>query len=212
MTVRMPAALLCATLLPIAVAPPSSAEDLQFEITPFGAYRFGGNFEFDLPVGEYEIDDSTSFGLLLNWRHQVNTQWEILYSRQSSTAVFNDPTANRPDVDVELHILQLGGTYAGDGERVYPYLAATLGGTHARTRSGDSDSDTFFSGSIGLGVKFMPSDRLGLRLEARAYATLINSSTDLFCSTGPDENVCEIEMRGESLTQVETFAGIVFRF
>lgn len=205
-----PATLL--VLLAAACIMPAAAQDLEFELTPFGAARFGGNFQLDEPVGEYEIDDSASVGLLLNWRHGPNTQWEILYSTQSTTAVFDDPGADRPDVDVDLHVLQLGGIYRGDGDTVYPYLAATLGGTHVRTRSGDSDSDTFFSGSIGVGIKFLPSERLGLRLEARAYGTLIDSSTDLFCSIGPEENVCEIQVRGESLTQIETFAGIVFRF
>lgn len=210
MPVKLPAMLLAS--LAAAYATPAAAQDLEFELTAFGAARFGGNFALDEPVGEYELDDSASFGLILNWRHGVNTQWEILYSRQSSTAVFDNPAADRPDADVEVHVLQLGGTYLGDGDTVYPYLAATLGGTHVRTRSGNSDSDTFFSGSIGLGVKFMPSEQFGLRLEARAYGTLIDSSTDLFCSTGPDENVCAIQVRGESLTQVETFAGVVFRF
>jgi len=191
---------------------PARADTSGIEITPFGGYRFGGNFEVEAPAGEYKLDDSASVGLLVNWRHQANTHWEILYSRQSSTAVFSDSSAGLPPVDVEQHVLQLGGTYRGDGEKAWPYLAATLGGTHVRADSGDSSSDTFFSGSIGIGVRYMPTPNLGLRLEARAYATFLNSSTDLFCDLGPDTGVCEISVRGDLVSQVETFAGIVFRF
>jgi hypothetical protein len=95
---------------------------------------------------------------------------------------------------------------------VRPYLAATLGGTHARARSTGSGSDTFWSGSIGLGLLISPSSRIGLRLEARAYGTLTSSNTDLLCQTGPDANFCAVRIQGEMLTQIETFAGVVFRF
>jgi hypothetical protein len=93
-----------------------------------------------------------------------------------------------------------------------PYLAFTLGGTHVRTSSAESNSDTFFSGSIGVGMKFLPTSRVGIRVEARAYGTLVSSSTDLFCSTGPDQNICAIRLEGKMLSQFETFAGITVRF
>jgi hypothetical protein len=109
-------------------------------------------------------------------------------------------------------VLQLGGTYLFDGEKAQPYLAATIGGTHIRTKSTTSQDDTFFSGSIGLGVKFMPSARIGIRLEARAYGTLIDSSSQIFCSTGPDQNICAVQVDGKMLSQFETFAGVTFRF
>jgi hypothetical protein len=57
-----------------------------------------------------------------------------------------------------------------------------------------------------------PSKRLGLRLEARLNGVLMRDSTKLFCQTGPDANVCAVEIEGSMLGQLETFAGIVFRF
>ncbi len=188
------------------------AQEATTEITAFGAYRFGGTFEEDATDGSYELDDSPSFGLILNFRHKDPTQWEILYSQQQTEAAYSGATTNDPEVDVDLHVLQLGGTYQFEGEVARPYLAFTLGGTHVRTRSAESNSDTFFSGSIGVGMKFLPTSRVGIRVEARAYGTLVSSSTDLFCSTGPDLNVCAIRLEGRMLSQVETFAGITVRF
>ena len=125
----------------------------------------------------------------------------------------DDPNATITRVSTDLHVLQLGGTYRGDGEKVQPYLAATVGGTHVRTTaSGDSQNDTFFSGSIGVGINVLPNERFGIRLEARAYGTLTDSDTDLFCQTGPDLNVCAIRVDGTILGQFETFAGFTFRF
>jgi opacity protein-like surface antigen len=190
----------------------SQAQEATAEITAFGAYRFGGTFEEEATEAKYELTDSPSFGLILNLRHQDPTQWEIFYSQQQTEAEFFGATANDPEVDVDLHVLQLGGTYQWDGEVARPYLAFTLGGTHVRTSSTESRSDTFFSGSIGVGMKFLPTSRVGIRVEARAYGTLVDSSTDLFCSTGPDANICAIRLEGKMLSQVETFAGITVRF
>jgi opacity protein-like surface antigen len=190
----------------------SQAQEATAEITAFGAYRFGGTFEQEESEAKYELVDSPSFGLVLNLRHQDPTQWEILYSRQQTEAEFSGGTLNDPEVDIDLHVLQLGGTYQFEGELARPYLAFTLGGTHVRTSSAESRSDTFFSGSIGIGMKFLPTSRVGIRVEARAYGTLVDSSTDLFCSTGPDANICAIRLEGKMLSQVETFAGITIRF
>jgi hypothetical protein len=188
------------------------AEERFAEITPFIGYRFGGTFEQEQSEAEYELNDSPSFGLIVNIRHQDPTQWEIFYSQQKTEAEFLGATTNDPEVDIDLHVLQLGGTYQFEGELARPYLAFTLGGTHIRTSSAESRSDTFFSGSIGVGMKFLPTSRVGIRVEARAYGTLVSSSTDLFCSTGPDANVCAIRLEGKMLSQFETFAGITVRF
>lgn len=207
-------------LLVIALLGPSIAiaQESSVELTPFVGARFGGTFEAELPSAElveYEMDDSASFGMILNWRHKANTQWEVLYSLQQSEAQYfgpDDPNGPEPLVDVDIHVLQIGGTYLFDGERAIPYLAATLGGTHIRADSTESQDDTFFSGSIGFGVKILPTSRVGIRLEGRAYGTLLDSSSRIFCSTGPDANVCAVQLDGNLLSQFEVFAGLTFRF
>ena len=190
---------------------PAVAES-NVELTPFGAYRFGGSFNVDDSNGSYDVEDSPAAGLILNWRHRDNTRWEIYYARQDTDANFDAATINDPTLDVETRVLQLGGTYQGSGDRVRPYLAATLGGTRVTVMSRGSKSDTFLSGSIGVGLLFRPESRLGVRLEIRGHGTLIDSGTDLFCETGPSINVCALRIEGDMLWQIDTFAGIVFRF
>ena len=181
----------------------------NLEVTPFGGYRFGGTFELTNSDDAYRLDDSPSFGLILNLRDKANTQWELLYSNQSTDARLSSSYQLQPSVRVDSQVLQLGGTYQGRYGSLRPYLAMTVGGTHVQT---DTASDTFFSGSIGIGVQVNPDARLGLRLEARAYGTLMDSGTGLFCQTGPDANVCAVRIDGKILSQVETFAGLVLRF
>jgi len=181
----------------------------NFEVTPMFGYRFGGTFEIAGSDGSYKLDDSSSVGLILNLRDRANTQWELFYSKQSTDAKLNSGALLQPLVGIDLQVLQIGGTYQSSGDKLRPYLAATIGGTHIKS---DSDSDSFFSGSIGVGLQIMPESRVGIRVEARAYGTLTNSNTNLFCRTGPDQNICAVRVEGKVLGQIETFAGVVFRF
>ena len=208
--------LIVVTAVLLCLASPTHAQQqaASFEMTPFGAYRFGGTFEIEDSPASFGLDDSPSFGLIMNFPHRANTRWEVFYSNQSTDATFSDRTANIPSVDIDSHILQLGGTYQFESESasVQPYLAATIGGTHVKASSNGSESDTFFSGSIGLGLLIAPNARVGLRLEARGHATFTNSSTDLLCVSGPEGAGCVIEVTGDVVTQIETFAGVVIRF
>lgn len=188
------------------------ADELRWELTPFAGYRFGGTFAVDDSDAEYEFDDAASAGIIFNLRQHENTQWELLYSRQRTDARLDGVTINDAVVDIDMHTVQLGGTYQGPGEKVRPYLAATIGGTRIEASSRGRESDTFWSGSIGVGLNIRPSHRLGLRVEARAHGVLIDSSTELLCRTGPDLNICAIRIEGDMLGQVEAFAGIVVRF
>lgn len=198
-----------AAVLAACSAATAAQETARFEITPLAGYRFGGTFDIDSIDAAYEMDDAASFGLILDLRESSNTQWELIFSQQQSDAQLNSALALQPTVDVDIRLLQVGGTYLGPGSRVRPYLAATIGGTRIDV---DSESDTFFSGSIGVGLQILPESRVGLRVEARAHGALTSSDSDLFCRTGPDENICAVRVEGEVLGQFETFVGAVVRF
>ena len=190
--------------LPITAAY-AQQEQTRFELTPFAGYTVGGEVE-NSSLGEtLELEDDASFGVILNIRHSSNTQWEILYSRQATKL-------NPGMLDLDAHYLQAGGTYLGGGDYARPYLALTLGASHFEPGLGGVSSETFFAFSVGAGFHFRPNARLGMRLEARGYGTLLESDSDLFCRTGPDQNICVIQADGKVLWQLQTFAGIVFRF
>lgn len=201
-----------AALVLLALSCSANAQSLDTELTAFGGYRFGGTFNVSDSDAAYELEDAASFGLIWNHRYQANTQWEVFYSSQDAQASISQPSVLDSSVDIKTQILQVGGTYLWDGDTLQPYLVATLGGTYVKAVSGGSASDTFVSGSIGLGVKVAPSARVGLRLEARAHGALVNKSSKLFCETGPDLNVCAIAIDGDLFGQFEAYAGIVFRF
>ena len=185
-----------------------------FEITPYGAYSFGGTFNDSETGASVALKNSANAGLILNFRESANTQWEVLYSLQPAEADVTGITTTTSPLDIDVHYLQAGGTYQADGDRVRPYLAATVGAAHYDVKTEGFDSDTFFSFSIGTGLQLRPNDRLGLRLEARLFGTFLNSDSTLFCVSDPGGGTagCAFTVTGEILWQVQTMAGVVFRF
>jgi Outer membrane protein beta-barrel domain len=202
--------LLAGVAMPIFAAAEGPPRDI--ELTPYGGYSFGGTFDLSGSDDTVDLDDSNSVGLLLDVRKDDNTQWEVLYGRHSADANAVSVGASNPVFDLRFDTLQVGGTYQWDGESLRPYLAATLGGIHIDVTNAGYGADTFWSFSVGLGVQYRPQAHLGLRLELRALGTLMNSRTDLFCTTGGATNSCLIQVQGDVLWQTQAFAGLVFRF
>ena len=206
---------LLAGLLVMLVLPAgASAQDdpFRFELTPYGAYRFGGDFDDTTANATIDLDDAASFGIIFNAVDSANTQWEVIYSQQKTDADTSNAGIPVPELDVTLHYLQGGGTYHGRGELVRPFLAATVGGTYIDVGTSGYESDAYFSFSFGLGLQIRPNERFGIRLEGRAWGTFVDSSSELFCETSPANNICAITVDGSALWQFETLAGVIFRF
>ena len=121
--------------------------------------------------------------------------------------VIADRTDPNNAFDLEVHYLHLGGTVDVAQEKWTPFVSGGLGMTHLSPNRYGLDNETLFSLSLGGGLKWYPTNRLGLRFEVRGYGTLSDSSGSLFCDTG-----CDLEVRGNLLPQYETNLGLIFRF
>src|SRR5882672_6545771 len=206
-----------------AIEAPASARALpRFELTPYGAYRFGG--EFDAPSDDdpatpetpnFELHEGNAFGLIFNIRAAtVNTQWEILYAHQQTEVDTLPSFVGGPRLDIDVDYLQFGGTYLFDEQSTstVPFIALTVGFAHFDPAIQGTEGETYWSGSIGGGVQLRADKRIGVRLEARAFASLIDSDSTLFCTTGPEANRCALSVSGTALFQFEARAGVVIRF
>jgi hypothetical protein len=194
----------------------------RFEITPYGGYRFGGEFQArsdDDPatpqLPDFELHESNALGVIFNIRTAaVNTQWEILFAHQQ-TEVDTLPTfVAGPRLDIDVDYLQFGGTYLFDenSSSTVPFIAMTAGLARFDPAGPGMEAETYFSGSLGGGVQLRADKRIGVRLEARGFASLIDSNSALFCTTGPEANRCALSVSGTALYQVEARAGVVIRF
>lgn len=206
-------------LLAALLVPGLAQADIRhgIEITPFAGYRLGGEFESDedgdAPGQDIDIDDAAAFGLIVNWPAEDNTEWELYVSRQSTsldTGGLFDP-AEAPLTKLDISYLQAGGTYWFDGERVRPYIVATVGASRFEPDDSAFDSETFFAFGIGGGYKIMPTSRIGLRLEGRVLGSVVDSDEAVFCRSGAAANGCLIAVSSNVVWQWEVMAGLVFR-
>ena len=72
----------------------------------------------------------------------------------------------------------------------------------------DHHHNNYFLSNQSLGCHCNLSFLLG----ARAYGTLVDSDTDLFCSSINGEAICIVQGSGNVVYQGEAVAGVVFRF
>ena len=61
--------------------------------------------------------------------------------------------------------------------------------------------------NIGVGYQWPVGGTLAVRVEARGYATLVNSTGGVFCSGG-----CVVSIKGDTVTQGELMLGLSGRF
>lgn len=186
----------------------------RVSLTPIGGYTFGGEFEDEVGDLSVEADAAAHYGLILNLRESPRTQWEVFYALEQTEADLSalPPGGAVDTMDLDIQYLQAGGTYVAEGQAARPFLAATVGVTRFDPDPLTFDSENFFSFGLGAGWQLQPTDRLGLRLEARLLGTFLNADTALFCRTGPDENVCAIRANGDMYWQLQTSLGLIFSF
>jgi hypothetical protein len=212
---RLPAAIraLIAAVTCLCLAPPAFANDsgTRFEITPFAAYRVGGSFDDVDSDAQLELAESSAWGVVVNGAVEYNTEWEVLYTRQSTRVDSSGLALPEPSFDINVDYLHFGGTYLFDGERVRPFIAMTIGATRFDPGLTGADASTFFSMSLGAGWKFRLAEHVGLRLEGRGYGTLVDNNSRLFC-VSDGGGVCLITVEGRIITQWEARAGFTIRF
>ncbi len=178
----------------------------DFEFIPFVGHRFGGSLEH-LDTGETtDFDAANSFGFILGRAASDTTRYELLYSHQESGLA--DTTDPNNAFGLEINYLHLGGTVDITRDRFTPFVSGGLGMTHLRPAGFGLEDETGFSLSLGGGLKWYPTNSLGLRLEVRGYGTVSDGSGSLFCN---DIN-CDLRFSGNMMSQFETNLGLVFRF
>lgn len=187
----------------------ASRRDLTpYEVTPFIGYRLGGNFDIANSSQRANLADHGAFAIAFDLRRDEASQYELTYAREETRLESTSPLA---PLDVNVEYLHLGGTLDVNNDLpLQPYVIGSLGATRFTLQSGTSD--TRFSLSLGGGLRVPVTPRFGLRLEARGYVTLIDTSSAIFCASGSFGGVCSIRARGSTFTQFELMAGAAFAF
>lgn len=194
-----------------------AAEPDKVQITPFGGYRFGGEFDLVTDDGDpltpttaadLELGSAAHYGLILNLEQEPGAYYELLYGRQS--AELKGPSG----FDMTVEYLHVGGNvdFARPEDRVIPYFVLTVGGTRFVPDVADAKEVIEPSLSLGGGVRIPLAPHIGLRLEARAFLTLLDSDSQIFCETDPPNAICDVRVKGDMFVQAQGLFGVTIGF
>lgn len=188
-------------------APQAAADVLpRFEVTPYAGYRGGGQW-LDAG-GDAEIQSDVSFGVVANYRATYRTQWEVIYGHQTTDLEFSDGLLD----ELAFDFLHVGGTYVFSEKPLAPFLSLAFGATRISPAASEIDSETYFSGSLGLGLRYELTPLVGLRLEGRASGMFGKSGSLVFCENNASEEVCFLGGDRGIIPQFEALAGLTFKF
>jgi opacity protein-like surface antigen len=199
-------------------APPWAGSDgkLLFETSALGSLAVGGRFRVasagagGTGTGStVSLADHGAFAVTADLRADAGSQYELLYSREATDL---RGSSGVPPTDVTVEYVHLGGTLLIDDELpVKPYIAGGLG--IARFTPGEEgNTDTRFSASLGLGLKWPVTRHFSLRLEGRAFMALVNPDAAVFCRSDQSGLLCRIHGSGQTFWQGQFLAGAAFAF
>ncbi len=181
------------------------------EFIPFTGYRASGEFKETITDTTLGIKDGESYGFVINVDSGSDTQYDLLYSKQSSSLQAGEIVPNEVLFDINIEYLHLGGV------KLYPvnknmksFFGAGLGFARFDPKVADYSSESRFSFNLSGGIKSQFSKSLGLRLGFTWLATPVNSESAIFC--GGSSGGCTVHFKGSLFSQFETNIGLIFRF
>ena len=187
----------------------STAEAQKFELTPFGGWRFGGGFESLETGADLDLDGTFSYGLIFSipWKAEHRSRLEVVWSAQNTSLA--SPVYGEPAFDLDVHYLHLSGMvpFHTSIAKLDTLLTAGAGVTYMQPGIDGAGSEIGFSVSLGGGLIYHISDRVGIRLDARGWFTFTEGGAAVFCSGG-----CVIAFGGSGFGQIDVTAGLNLSF
>lgn len=179
----------------------------NWEITPFYGYMAGGEFEDPATNTDRDVEEDNDFGVIVNaavehWRH-----YEFLYAQQGTQVGGGVP------MDLDIEYLQIGGTVSHpDAERVIPYFGLTVGAARFSPDGAGLDDETKLAFTVAGGFKVPITDHIGVRFDARAFVSLLDTDGNIFCVSDNGAGTCAIRTKSDTFLQYHAALGLIVAF
>ena len=175
------------------------------EIAPFGGYRFGGDFFELIAAHPLDRDGAPTLGIAVDIPFAGVTQFEAVFTRERAELIVPATPAFSATSVIDHWLV--GGLTELQGGRVRPFLTGLVGLTRY---AADDDSEVRFAVSGGGGVKLFPTSHVGVRLDGRAFTTIVDAGAHGYaCAPG---RACLLAIHADVVWQFEFTTGVVFRF
>lgn len=195
-----------ALMLAAAVLLTASVGADEVQVSPFGGVQFGGSFDSPVYGLPFELDESATVGVTVDVPIDPRWRVEFLFSRQSTE--LQAPGQGRPRLPqiVERYMAGIVEEPERDGPLKF-FGVGLLGATRLAPGLAGADSDWKFAVGLSLGLKVLPTTRLGFRFEARGFCTIVEAGSAFYCTGG----TCLFRFSGSGIWQGDITAGLVLR-
>jgi hypothetical protein len=113
---------------------------------------------------------------------------------------------------MDVQYLQVGGIVSyPDATRVIPYFGLTVGAARFSPDAPGLDDETKLAASIAGGFRVPITDHIGVRLDLRAFVTVLDSEGDLFCVSNAGLT-CNISAKSDTFLQYSAALGVTVGF
>lgn len=156
----------------------------NIEIIPNGGWYFGGKLHTS--TGELNIRNDIHYGISLNYAISRHSWVEIFYTRYETRVdkkSFYGGTEKLFDLyqnNYQIGIIQTVKRM----KKMTTYVTGSMGTTQFQPVDSEFDDDWRFSLSLGGGLKYYFSKRIGLRLDGRFYMPVYWGSGGIYGGSG----------------------------
>ena len=156
----------------------------------------------DVKVGNFATV-ALAVDLALEPRKQV----QLFYSRQQTDLSSGGFLVSTGSIPLRIEYFHIGGTAFFENVGGGGYAVGGFGATMFTPKGQGLTSEIKPSINVGFGYMLPVGRNLGVRFEARGYATLIDSSGGFFCGGSN----CVVSIKGTALYQAEAMVGLTGR-
>ena len=191
------------TVLALLVAAPAFSQGL--EVAAFAGYTTPGGLEHDArTVEDLKLKGSFTWGTSVGFFFSPRLGVEVSWARQHSGVELTAAQTSAEMFDVTVDQVQGSVVYQlGSADSHWrPFACAGAGA--AIFGSTDIEGETKLTFNVGAGLKWLPSKRVGARLQARYTPTYLHDSASSLCDPF---GFCQ-----DWLHQFELTGGVVVRF
>jgi opacity protein-like surface antigen len=159
-----------------------SAYGATWELMPLVGYQVNTSKDLAGPRNDrLDFKSRPLIGLSLGYLTQDDGQIELAWTHANSAAEVQRAGGAPADrFDVGIDQVHFNFMYMTQPEPVQPFVLIGLGATHF-TPAGSGSSNTFFSFAVGGGVKWLWTDHIGMRFDARWTPAVVTRGSHFFC-------------------------------
>jgi hypothetical protein len=202
-----PLPLLSALLL---VAPPAGQaylfEPAKVHVSVNAGLGFGGSVSSPDGLLQASFDESLVWSAALEVEVDPGWRFAALFSRQQTE--IHPPRGYFRVFDLAVERYLVGIQEEKEAGPFWWFGTAWAGASRFIPQAPQLGSDTRFTAGLELGLKFFPSRRVGVRVQARGFYTVVDAEGGALCANG----TCLFSFSGSGLWQGEVGGGLIFGF